>query len=434
MGFVNAPGAWWCLLVPRDLPQAVLARVGDDHVTAVLSDQHASLLLRELVRDAVAGVLMEDQGILRHHTFLTDGLHEYGLRDGVQPCSFLIQHRGWLSARHAVNPVVHLLLPRFTGFLELHECVVLVAQVRRQGQQVTFRDLHRRFGPALRFRIGRNATRSVNAGSVYFLWDWNIDSDPAKQSLFRDVRFRQAMAHLLDRDEIIHQSYGGAALPRYTAVSAAHGMWVNDHVPKYEYDPERALELLAELGYTERNSDGFLADASGAPLTWVLLAPTGWEFTASLIADSMREHGVEVLNRFVDFETLNYTISTESGSSFEAALISVSGPNRDWPFPASEFTQGGSLISYNRSGAAIAPQELQLEELYRRGRRTLDDAAARAIAMEIQQVEAELLPRVHLVSTMMNASWLTSVRGHYPERYWSSGLGTEALELLFKVP
>ncbi|MFO7545982.1 MAG: ABC transporter substrate-binding protein, partial [Trueperaceae bacterium] len=72
------------------------------------------------------------------------------------------------------------------------------------------------------------------------------DSSP-----FEDVRVRQAVAHAIDRDLIIESFYAGlgvTASDHLSPVLFGHGEpW------PYDYDPERARELLAEAGYP----DGF---------------------------------------------------------------------------------------------------------------------------------------------------------------------------------
>ncbi|HET8984823.1 MAG TPA: ABC transporter substrate-binding protein [Trueperaceae bacterium] len=62
---------------------------------------------------------------------------------------------------------------------------------------------------------------------------------------------RQAIAHAIDRVDIIDAFYGGLGLPAYAFIPASMA-GQGDPWP-YDYDPERARELLAEAGY----ADGF---------------------------------------------------------------------------------------------------------------------------------------------------------------------------------
>lgn len=79
----------------------------------------------------------------------------------------------------------------------------------------------------------------------YFIW-FNNNEEP-----FDDVRVRQAMWHAVDVEGIVADLYGDGAVPATAPIpQAAFGATDNG---AYEYDPERARELLAEAGY----ADGF---------------------------------------------------------------------------------------------------------------------------------------------------------------------------------
>src|SRR5690606_4550556 len=102
------------------------------------------------------------------------------------------------------------------------------------------------------------------ASSQFIVWNWNMASNPDKQALFRNVNFRRAMAHLMDKESIIELVYSGAGLPMYSNVYPINDFWVNhDLADMYPYDPERAAQLLAEIGYDRRNADGVLTNAAG---------------------------------------------------------------------------------------------------------------------------------------------------------------------------
>lgn len=69
-----------------------------------------------------------------------------------------------------------------------------------------------------------------------------------------DVRVRQALNYAVNKDAIIDDALMGAAHRSYAPLSPAFGQfYAGDVVRHYDYDPERARELLAEAGYP----DGF---------------------------------------------------------------------------------------------------------------------------------------------------------------------------------
>ena len=63
-----------------------------------------------------------------------------------------------------------------------------------------------------------------------------------------DPRVRQALSHLLDREAVLARVLWGVGTPGVGPVSEALP-WFNPDVYDYDYNPERARELLAEAGY-----------------------------------------------------------------------------------------------------------------------------------------------------------------------------------------
>ena len=75
-----------------------------------------------------------------------------------------------------------------------------------------------------------------------------------------DVRVRQAISYAIDTQLLINGLFGGQAVQIAAPVASAN--FGNDpDLQPYEYDPERAKELLAEAGYPE----GFTIDFATQP-------------------------------------------------------------------------------------------------------------------------------------------------------------------------
>jgi peptide/nickel transport system substrate-binding protein len=69
-----------------------------------------------------------------------------------------------------------------------------------------------------------------------------------RDPLLSDVRVRQAIACAIDRRLIISALLRGHAQPALSLLPPGHWAWTGD-VARYDYDPERAEELLDEAGY-----------------------------------------------------------------------------------------------------------------------------------------------------------------------------------------
>lgn len=66
---------------------------------------------------------------------------------------------------------------------------------------------------------------------------------------FDDVRVRQALNYAVDKEEIAEFVFGGAVRPSDAPI--APGIFGYTPVGPYEYDPERARQLLAEAGFAD---------------------------------------------------------------------------------------------------------------------------------------------------------------------------------------
>lgn len=86
------------------------------------------------------------------------------------------------------------------------------------------------------------------------------DNDEAKRAVFNDVRFRQAMSHAINRQEIIDIAFLGEGKPeQYTAFDPATVSFVSDEqrAAFTSYDPDLANSLLDEVGVVDQDGDGF---------------------------------------------------------------------------------------------------------------------------------------------------------------------------------
>lgn len=111
-----------------------------------------------------------------------------------------------------------------------------------------------------------------------------------------DVRVRQALLHLIDRQTLGDTfNPGGSGLPDLLAApnDPAYQLAEQRGYAKYPYDPARAATLLTSAGWT-RGSDGMVQ--SGAGLRFTLEVRTSADTTAQAlaVADQWRRAGLDV--------------------------------------------------------------------------------------------------------------------------------------------
>ncbi|PZX17178.1 peptide/nickel transport system substrate-binding protein [Palleronia aestuarii] len=95
-----------------------------------------------------------------------------------------------------------------------------------------------------------------------------------------DVRFRQAVMYAMDRQFMVDVVWNGFGKVATGPVSSSTNFYTDD-VTQYEYDPDRARELLEEMGY------------DGAPVR-LLPLPYGetWQRWAEAVRQNLQEVGI----------------------------------------------------------------------------------------------------------------------------------------------
>ena len=277
--------------------------------------------------------------------------------------------------------------------------------------------------------------QSLVASNSWIVFNWNHADAPFKQELFRDERFRKAMSHLVDREAMVRLVFGGLGEPAYSSVYGVLADWANPEITTYPYDPEAATALLAELGFTERDAQGFLVNDEGQRLSFNLVTNAGndqREQMVQIFADTAREVGVQVNVRPIAFEVLVNQLTAQADErGFDAILLGLTGGDEDWPFGENVVPCGSNLHGYSipADGECIDPREATLESLYFEGQRNLDVEARRQIGMRMQEIESDLQGFIYTVSPSYNPSWNNRVGGNIAEEYLTSLTGSRGLSL-----
>jgi ABC-type oligopeptide transport system substrate-binding subunit len=128
--------------------------------------------------------------------------------------------------------------------------------------------------------------------------------DPVKLAWFRDLRFRQAIAHAIDREAIVATCFAGRGSVIDGPVSPSERFWCNDRLTHYHHDPEKAKALLAE------------AKADGVPV----------DTTLHLIGRSNLFPGVTEVTEALQ-QMLQDLFTRYGGSEGDAFRLAVAGFN-----------------------------------------------------------------------------------------------------------
>lgn len=124
--------------------------------------------------------------------------------------------------------------------------------------------------------------------------------DPSKWTVnenLKDQRVRQAIAYAIDRQAIIDGLLYGRGIVQNSPIATQFWAYDDQNPPAYEYDPDKANELLDEAGYIDVDGDGFREDPNGEKWGLNLNYPLGnqiRERSAPIIEEYLEEVGINI--------------------------------------------------------------------------------------------------------------------------------------------
>ncbi len=124
-----------------------------------------------------------------------------------------------------------------------------------------------------------------NATNVY---------DP--NSKMANVKLRQAMGYAIDNESLGKDFYNGLRFLATTVITPRHGTYQNKGMTGFNYDPEKAKQLLDEAGYKDVDGDGFREDPNGQPftVTWACMEGENQETYAQFKIQCWSDIGIKV--------------------------------------------------------------------------------------------------------------------------------------------
>lgn len=130
-------------------------------------------------------------------------------------------------------------------FLEIKNPVVRVLKLVRHEIDILQNDLSPELIEWLESRPEVNVVQGAGTNFTYL--GFNL-----QDSLLKHQKIRQAIAHAVDREAIIHYVMGDTARPASSLLPPSH--WAGAQaLPAYAYDPEKSRALLAELGFNAKH-------------------------------------------------------------------------------------------------------------------------------------------------------------------------------------
>lgn len=207
---------------------------------------------------------------------------------------------------------------------------------------------------------------------------------------YSEKAFRQGVVYALDRTNLIDVMVGGAGLPGSAGHLGPANAHLNEDLPPYDFDPDRAAELFDEIGLVDSDGDGDrdLPDGSEFVIPFVTSERDIEE--ARLVEGYLGEVGVRTKIESVDQSTMD---ARAAANNYSMAIVHFGGLSGDPSRLADRFattSKGGSFTRIpsmsNEEFDMLAAEQATILDMDERGE-VLD---------RMQEILAEEMPAIGL--------------------------------------
>ncbi len=129
---------------------------------------------------------------------------------------------------------------------------------------------------------------------------------------YANKELRQAMFYALDRESLINSYLAGKANIVNTPIPSVHWIVADEsELTQYDYDPEKAKQLLEDAGYVDTNGDGYREDPDGEEFVVKFAhyaGPSAFEGRTQAIMQNWEDVGLKTelaTGQLIEFNTYN---------------------------------------------------------------------------------------------------------------------------------
>ncbi|PYI53136.1 peptide-binding protein [Paenibacillus flagellatus] len=241
------------------------------------------------------------------------------------------------------------------------------------------------------------------AGSQYLFVAWNLNNP-----LFQDKKVRQALTMAIDRKGIVDSVVEGQGKVVNSQTPPTYWTYT-DNVPKFEFNADKAKQLLAEAGWKDTNGDGTL-DKDGKNFEFEMQVNQGnkvREKGVTVIQQQLKKIGINVTPRVVESSAFTKNFQ---GKNFEAIYYAwaISGdPNPKGIWHSSEIAKGLNTVSYSNP---------EVDKLIDEDLKTFDKAKRKELLNKVDALIAEDQPYTFLYSPTITMAYPSNLEGFNPNR------------------
>jgi ABC-type transport system substrate-binding protein len=234
-------------------------------------------------------------------------------------------------------------------------------------------------------------------------WDDGEDVDvPGAFEPFKDVRVRRAIAHAIDKESIVRNLYKGAASVAIQGMPPAL-FGYNHDIEGYEYNPDKARDLLEEAGY----GDGFTVTLWHMGSTSRPYFPVPTQIAEAIQSD-LAAVGITIELFTEDWGT--YLQDAEAGKA-PMIMLGWTGDNGD-PDNFLNVLYGQRVCTVGSAGNYGFKKNPEIQDLLNRALMTYDQDERARLYEEANALLVEQCSHVFIAHADQNLAFLSTVHGY----------------------
>lgn len=264
----------------------------------------------------------------------------------------------------------------------------------RNGELDIYRTLPQQFDRMIRdpkVMEHANAFAIDSPMNGFYFLGWN-ELRGGKKTLFADARVRKALSLLTDRPGICKSVFLGYATPISGPFSAGSPQ-ADPSIAPLPYDPAAAKELLAQVGFADRDGSGVIKGPDGQPFRFQLTYGSGNATTERVVLfmkDSFAKAGITMQPDPQQWSIVNDRMEHREVDAVFMGWAGVLETDLYQMFDSTQnVDQGDNFVSYNNPA---------LDKAVREARRTIDDAKRMELWHKAHRILAEDQPYTFLFS------------------------------------
>ena len=311
---------------------------------------------------------IEDKNIKNQESYLLERRHDYWAKDDPMKRYMYNFDKIKISAIKENDALI------FEKFKKGEQDIYQVRKARRWIEETNFEAAEK--GWVKKHKIYSDIP--VGTGGYFF----NMREWP-----FNDKRVRYAFSYLYDREKINKELMYNEYVPIHSQY--ANSDYENPNNEIFNYNPQKALELLKKAGYTKRNSDGWLVqEGSGRVLRFEINIYKTIEDRVTTLQQMLKEYGIDMQIKFMDFNSI---IKNVNERNFKITSFKYSG----LVFPNPETSMQSSLADKNNNNNIWGFKSERVDELLKEYDIAFDMQERINIIQEIDGIWAETHPTAY---------------------------------------